>query len=179
MNIGKFLVKIFGSRNDRLLKRYWKIVDEVNAQEPKVRKMSDEELQARVLELHIGLTGDPATQAKPTLQSEDVRAEAMAILREAMDRNIGIRQIFNPEENDMNVRFDPSKLPDEARKLYDAVQQRLIAGGEPWQKVPIPVALYDAARDIYPERRPPFRARPFDVQMIGGIVLYEGKIAEM
>ena len=27
--------------------------------------------------------------------------------------------------------------------------------------------------------KPPFRARPFDVQLIGGLVLYEGKIAEM
>jgi preprotein translocase subunit SecA len=179
MNIGKLLVKIFGSRNDRLLKRYWKLADEIRDQEPKVRKMSDDELKARTLELHLGLTGDPTTREKPTLRREDVRAEAMAILREAMDRNIGIRQIFNPEENDFNIRFDPSRLPGEARKLYDEVQRRLIAGGEPWQKVPIPVALYDAVRELYPESRPPFRARPFDVQMIGGLVLYEGKIAEM
>jgi preprotein translocase subunit SecA len=179
LNIGKLLVKIFGSRNDRLLKRYWKLADEIREMEPAVRKKSDEELRARTLELHIGLTGDPATNEKPTLRREDVRGEAMAILREAMDRNIGIRTIFNPDENDMNVRFDPSKLPDEARKLYDEVQRRLIAGGEPWQKVPIPVALYDAVRDIYKDSRPPFRARPFDVQMIGGLVLYEGKIAEM
>src|SRR3954470_18289922 len=132
MTIAKLLVKIFGSRNDRLLKRYWKIADEITAQEPKVRKMSDEQLRARTLEMHLGLTGDPATREKPTLRREDVRAEAMAILREAMDRNIGIRQIFNPEENDFNVRFDPNKLPAEARKLYDEVQRRLIAGGEPW-----------------------------------------------
>src|SRR4051794_4800881 len=124
INFGKILVKIFGSRNDRLLKRYWKIVEEIKTFEPKVRKMSDEELRARTLELHIGLTGEPGSREKPKLNSEEVRAEAMAILREAMDRNIGIRQIFNPEENDMNVRFDPSKLPDDARKLYDEVQRR-------------------------------------------------------
>ena len=32
---------------------------------------------------------------------------------------------------------------------------------------------------MLPESRPPFRARPFDVQLIGGIVLSEGRIAEM
>ncbi len=32
---------------------------------------------------------------------------------------------------------------------------------------------------LYPESRPPFRTRCFDVQLIGGLVLYEGKIAEM
>ena len=43
----------------------------------------------------------------------------------------------------------------------------------------IPVELYEAVREIYPESQPPFRARPFDVQLIGGMVLYQGKIAEM
>ena len=43
----------------------------------------------------------------------------------------------------------------------------------------IPPKLYAAVRKLYPESRPPFRARPFDVQLIGGLVLYEGKIAEM
>ena len=32
---------------------------------------------------------------------------------------------------------------------------------------------------MYPESRPPFRFRHFEVQFIGGNVLYEGKIAEM
>ena len=65
---------------------------------------------------------------------------------------------------------------DEMLQAYDAVQQRMIATGESWQKVPIPVKLYDAVRKLYPESRPPFRARCFDVQLIGGLVLYEGKI---
>ena len=39
--------------------------------------------------------------------------------------------------------------------------------------------LYDAVRELYPESKPPFRARPFDVQIIGALVLYEGRIAEM
>ena len=179
VNVGKILVKLFGSRNDRLLKRYWKLVDQVNAQEEKIRLMSDEQLRARTLELHLGLVGDPGTGAKPSLRSEDVRAEALAILREAMDRNIGIRQIFNPEEDEMGVRFDPARLTPEGRQLFEQVQQQLIASGQPWQTVPIPVGLYDAVREAYPESRPPFRARPFDVQVIGGIVLYEGRIAEM
>jgi preprotein translocase subunit SecA len=34
-------------------------------------------------------------------------------------------------------------------------------------------------RAVYPESRPPFRARPFDVQLIGGMVLCQGKISEM
>src|SRR3954469_5713643 len=103
LTVQKVLVKIFGSRNDRLLKRYRKIVDEVNKLEEKVQRMSDEELRARTLELHTGLTagrtaGDEPDD-KPTLRAVDVMPEALAIVREAMDRNIGIRQIFNPDES--------------------------------------------------------------------------------
>ncbi|HSI34926.1 MAG: preprotein translocase subunit SecA [Phycisphaerae bacterium] len=165
--VTKLLTKIFGSRNDRLLKRYRGIVAQVAEQEPKIRKMTDEQMRARTAELR-------ELVASGKQRMDDVLAESLAIVREAMDRNIGIRQIFNPEEN-----FDPDKLSDELLEVYDQVQQRMIQTGEPWQKVSIPVALYDAVREMYPESRPPFRARPFDVQMIGGLVLYEGKIAEM
>src|SRR4051794_25577047 len=180
VSVHKLLVKIFGSRNDRLLKRYRRIVEDINVFAPKVQQMSDDELRARTLELHTGLTAGDKPDDKPTLKSADVLPEAFAICREAMDRNIGIRQIFNPDESEFGqVKFEPSKLNESARKLYFDTQQRLIATGEWWQKVPTRVELYEAAREAYPDSRPPFRARPFDVQLIGGVVLYEGKIAEM
>jgi hypothetical protein len=69
-----------------------------------------------------------------------------------MDRNIGIRQIFNPDEH-----FDPDQFDDEMLELYDSVQRRMIQTGEPWTKVAIPPKLYEAVRKIYPESRPPFR----------------------
>jgi preprotein translocase subunit SecA len=55
-------------------------------------------------------------------------------------------------------------------------------GGEPvpgWMQVDVPLELYEAVRELVPLSKPPFRARPFDVQLIGGMVLGEGKIAEM
>jgi len=171
VSFSKILTKIFGSRNERLLKRYHRIVDQINAMESKVVVMSDESLQARTAELRAGIK---TREIRPA----EVLPEAFAIIREAMDRNIGIRQIFNPDEDPLN-KFDPDKLDDPMLQLYDQVQQRMIATGEPWQKAPIPVELYNAVRKLYPESRPPFRARCFDVQLIGGLVLYEGKIAEM
>ena len=39
-----FLTKIFGSRNDRLLKQYRKTVNRINAMEPEYEKLSDEQL---------------------------------------------------------------------------------------------------------------------------------------
>jgi preprotein translocase subunit SecA len=172
ITVQKVLTVIFGSRNDRLLKRYRATVTQINVLEPQVQALTDEQLAARTQELRAGL-------AAGKLRSADVLPEAFAIIRESMDRHIGIRSIFNPEEN-----FNPDKLPkeqfnDEAYELYDSVQQRMIQTGEPWTKVAIPHKLYEAVRKLYPESRPPFRARCFDVQLIGGLVLYEGKIAEM
>src|SRR5579859_5381647 len=92
ITVSKVLTKIFGSRNERLLKRYYKIVAQINAAEPKVMAMTDEELHSRTAELRAGLTGKK-------LKSVDVFPEAFAIIREMMDRQIGIRMIFNPEED--------------------------------------------------------------------------------
>src|SRR4051812_17256529 len=171
VTVGKVLTKIFGSRNERLLKRYRAIVASVNAMEPKVQAMSDRELRERTQELRAGLTSGK-------LRSVDALPEAFAIIRESMDRHIGIRSIFNPEE-DQFAKFDPDQLDDEALELYDEVQRRMNNTGESWKTVETPQKLYDAARKLSPESRPPYRARCFDVQLIGGLVLYEGKIAEM
>ena len=48
-----------------------------------------------------------------------------------------------------------------------------------WCHVDIPNELYEAVRTLHPKSKPPFRSRPFDVQIIGAMVLSEGKIAEM
>ena len=42
----QFLTKIFGSRNDRLLKQYRKTVERINALEPSLEGLSDEALKA-------------------------------------------------------------------------------------------------------------------------------------
>ena len=165
--VGKVLTRIFGSRNERLLKRYRKIVDQINELEPAVAKKSDDELRARTAEMRDGIRAG-------TIRAADVLPEAFAIIRESMDRHIGIREVFNPEQN-----FDPDQLDDEMLEAYDTVQREMISTGQSWQSVKIPVEIYSAVRKLYFESRPPFRARPFDVQLIGGMVLYEGKIAEM
>jgi preprotein translocase subunit SecA len=95
--------KLFGTKNERELKRIAPLVDEINHFEPAIKKLSDDELRAKTAyfkdELAKGATLD------------DILAEAFAVVREAAWRTVGMR--------------------------------------------------------------------PFDVQLIGGIVLHEGKIAEM
>src|SRR3982750_2866628 len=118
VTVGKVLTTIFGSRNERLLKRYRGIVHAVNQLEPQVQAMSDRELRDRTQELRTGLTSGE-------LRSVAGLPEAFAIIRESLDRHIGIRSIFNPEE-DQFAKFDPDQLDDEALELYDEGQRRMI-----------------------------------------------------
>jgi preprotein translocase subunit SecA len=170
--LAKTLTTIFGSRNERLLKRYHRIVDQINAKEAEVTAKSDGQLRTRTEELRASIKAG-------AIRPADAMPEAFAIIREAMDRFIGIRQIFNPEVDENTQRFDPDQLDDAMLQEYDKVQQRMIATGQNHLQVEVPTELYAAIRKLYPDSRPPFRARCFDVQLIGGVVLYEGRIAEM
>jgi preprotein translocase subunit SecA len=174
--ISKGMTKVFGSRNDRLIKAYRRRVEAINALESQMRQLTDAELRGKTDEFRQRHQRGEATS--------ELLPEVMAVSREVMDRTVGIRNIFDPQ-----YAFDPSRLPDQARQLYEQTQQKIdqlepeaVLGGEPapgWMQVDIPVELYDAVRVLYPKSRPPFRARTFDVQLIGAMVLYEGNIAEM
>ena len=99
----KLATKIFGSRNDRLIKRMRKDVKRINALEPEMEALSDEELKAKTAEFQERIKNGESLDA--------LLAEAFAVVREASKRVFGMRH--------------------------------------------------------------------FDVQMIGGMVLNQGKIAEM
>ncbi|MDG2477751.1 MAG: hypothetical protein P8M32_07635, partial [Phycisphaerales bacterium] len=179
--VSKVARKVFGTRNDRLVKRYLSIVDQVSACEGQMRQLDDATLREKTEEFKKRI----ADGAKTT----DMLPEVFAVAREAMDRAVGIRAIFNPA-----MDFDPNVLTGDARSLYDSTKAAMEAA-EPkpptgsllgcteavpaWVWMDIPVPVYEAVRAVWPESRPPFRARPFDVQIIGGMVLYEGSIAEM
>ncbi len=138
VTFSKALTKVFGSRNERLLKRYRNAVDQINAMEPKVRAMGDIQLRERTQEIRKLLTSGQ-------ISSAEVLPEAFAIIRESMDRNIGVRSIFDPENN-----FEPDQLNDEMLEAYDSVQRTLIGTGQSWREVSIPPKIYDAIRRPVP-----------------------------
>jgi preprotein translocase subunit SecA len=77
------LTKIFGSRNDRLLKQYRKTVERINALEPEFEKLSDAELRAKTEEFRARVTGGEAL--------DDLLAEAFAVVREGSKRVMKMR----------------------------------------------------------------------------------------
>ena len=57
-----------------------------------------------------------------------------------------------------------------AGKQFPPMLIHMIASGESWQTVQIPHRLYAAVRKLYPESRPPFRARCFDVRLFSSAI---------
>jgi len=101
--VTNILTKIFGSRNDRLLKQYRSTVARINAMEPQFEKLSDDELRGKTQEFRDRVAKGEALDA--------LLPEAFAVVREGSKRVMKMRH--------------------------------------------------------------------FDVQLIGGIALHQGKIAEM
>ncbi|NLH47452.1 MAG: hypothetical protein GX444_02500 [Myxococcales bacterium] len=110
--------KIFGTQNERELKRIARTVAEVNEWEPKVKPLTDDQLTARAKEI--------AAQIRQAAESLDDEKEIVAALFEA----------------------ERAALPEVFALAREASVRTL-------------------------------GMRPFDVQVIGGIVLWEGRISEM
>lgn len=194
--IGPVLNKIIGTRNERFVKKYTSKVDQINSLEGEIRRLSDSELKARFRSFRKRVEGGEKAEA--------LLYEVFAVAREAMDRSVGIRNTLNPEHE-----FDAGQLPARMGELHAELMRQaselpvmiprtfmgqapqgsvpdekdeFLGSTEPipgWMRVEIPVEFCEAVRELIPESRPPFRARPFDVQLLGAMVLSQGKIAEM
>jgi len=81
--ISGLLKKIFGSRNDRLIKQYAQTVKRINALEPQIQALSDDQLRAKT---------DEFRQRHANGESlDDLLPEAFAVVREAGKRELGMR----------------------------------------------------------------------------------------
>jgi preprotein translocase subunit SecA len=122
----KVATKIFGSANERLLKRLWPVIDEINELEPKMQALSDDELR-----------------------------EYTARFREQIDKRVAEAELS-------------AGTPDEQKKALRAVIDEALDE-----------ILPEAFAVVREASRRSTGMRHFDVQLIGGIVLHRGMIAEM
>ncbi|MHC4114179.1 MAG: DEAD/DEAH box helicase, partial [Planctomycetota bacterium] len=95
--ISKTLVKIFGSRNERVVKTYSVIAQEAGRFEEKIKQLSDEALREKTSEFKSALQSGT--------QPEDILPEAFAIVREAARRNVDMRH-FDVQLIGGNVLYD-------------------------------------------------------------------------
>ncbi|MGB6742775.1 MAG: preprotein translocase subunit SecA [Terracidiphilus sp.] len=118
VNVDKFITKIFGTSNERIVKRLMPLVAQINALEAETKQLSDKQLRARTVEFRERITA----RLNGITDAEEIKTAERAALDEIL-----------PE-------------------AFAVVRE---AG---WRAV---------------------QMRHFDVQLIGGMVLHQGKIAEM
>ncbi len=83
MATNNILTKIFGSRNDRLLKQYRKVAESINALEPVYEKLSDDELRGKTQEFKERIANGETLDA--------VMPDAFAVVREGSKRVMKMR----------------------------------------------------------------------------------------
>jgi preprotein translocase subunit SecA len=78
-----FITRIFGSRNQRVLRKMWKVVEQINALEATISALSDQALQAKTAEFRQRL--------KDGETYDNLLPEAFAVAREAGKRVLNMR----------------------------------------------------------------------------------------
>ena len=98
MILDKLLTKIFGTSNERAIKRLTPFVAQINALEPGIKKLTDEQLRDKTVEFRTriaarleGITDEEAIKAAEKEALEELLPEAFAVVREAGWRAVQMR----------------------------------------------------------------------------------------
>ena len=98
MFFDKVLTKIFGTANERLIKKLWPVVATINDLEEVTRLLSDEQLRdktaefrARIAERLDGVMGEEERKTAERLALDEILPEAFAVVREAGWRAVQMR----------------------------------------------------------------------------------------
>ena len=165
--LDSLLHKVFGTPHERKVKSLRPVIAQIHEVRKKLEALDDKDLAAKSAEFREALKNGKTL--------DDIKVEAFAVCQEACDRRLGIFNIFKPK-----FEFDFAKLGTDPEILsaVEAAKADLEAGKPEWE-IFMPAKFYAKVRELYPESVKPFRMLPFDVQLIGGLVLHEGAIAEM
>jgi preprotein translocase subunit SecA len=165
--LDSLLHKVFGTPHERKVKSLRPVIAQIHEVRKKLEALDDKDLAAKSAEFREALKNGKTL--------DDIKVEAFAVCQEACDRRLGIFNIFKPK-----FEFDFAKLGTDPEILsaVEAAKADLEAGKPEWE-IYMPAKFYAKVRELYPESVKPFRMLPFDVQLIGGLVLHEGAIAEM
>ncbi|MRD47197.1 preprotein translocase subunit SecA [Caenimonas koreensis] len=91
------LTTIFGSRNDRLLKQYRRVVERINALEPELEKLSEAQLRGKTDEFKARLANGETL--------DDLLAEAFAVVREGSKRSMKMRHFDVQLQGGMSLHY--------------------------------------------------------------------------
>ncbi|UCE06499.1 MAG: preprotein translocase subunit SecA [bacterium] len=160
--LDNILTKIFGSKHERDIKRITPLVDQINQYYQQFHELSDDELRYKTIEF------------KKTIQDrvDEIQAQIYA-LQQKLREDVELDESVDPE----NIRDEIKELEVEEKAESEEIMREILPQayavvkeacrrlvGKSWD-----VSDINTTWDMV----------PFDVQLIGGIVLHEGKIAEM
>jgi preprotein translocase subunit SecA len=155
----KLLKKIFGDKHEKFLKTIYPIINDINDRYAELETLSDDELRSKIVEIKSKLKGelDPEFENLNKLKKEY------------------ITEINESKKDRLSNELDKIK-EDLKKKVQDLLDDNLVE---------VFAIIKDTCRRLigheYIVRGNPAKwdMIPYDVQMIGGIVLHRGNIAEM
>ena len=154
----EIIKKIFGDKHTKDTKLLWPIVDEIKEEYEKIKNLTEEELKAKTVEFKEKIQNYTA-ELRQQIESlkERLRTD------EDFDRQPLYDELAEQEE-ELNNKYEEilDQLLPEAFAVVKATCQKLV--GKSWT-----VAVNKIIWDMV----------PYDVQLMGGVVLHQGKIAEM
>jgi preprotein translocase subunit SecA len=184
--VGRFFKKIFGSRNERLLRRYLGVADEIASLEAEIRGDYDEQFAARVPAVDdAGLSDEDREARLQQIRVELSRplAAKTAELRRRLSRPMTLDKLVPPDYSAAEVEDwmqrvrngEPlaSVLPEGLRDQAEAFRQAMADAEEVAEYLPLAFALVREASRRAQEHR------HFPCQLVGGQVLFQGNVAEM
>src|ERR1700680_4136894 len=143
--INSLIAKVFGTKNERVIKALMPQVEAINALESEMRKLTDAELRAKTDEF------------RRRIQERLSRFDA-----EGSDPTAAVEV-----DTEADAEPDPERLKRLEKERYDTLQEILNE------------ILPEAFAVVREAGRRVLNMRHFDVQLIGGMVLHQGTIAEM
>ena len=150
--------KIFGDKHAKDWKLLWPVVEEINEEYEKIKNLSDFELKAKTLEFKERIQEYTAETRK---NIEDLKTRLHS--DEEFDRNAAYDEMDDLKEQ-LNEKYEEilDELLPAAFAVVKATCERLV--GKSWTIVGNKIT-WDMV--------------PYDVQLMGGVVLHQGKISEM
>jgi len=185
------------SKNERTIAEYQPAVDEINALEEKFEKVSDEELRGMTEEFRKRIIENAVTRARERLKTDErgLRKKLKEIFEEEegsefiavsvkKHHNKVLMRILTTLDRDIDERIRELK---EFAQFEEIDKELLKEGMEEYLREILHEEMEQSMNDILPEAfavvretaKRTLKQRHFDVQLIGGIALHQGKIAEM
>src|SRR5690554_150333 len=152
------LKKVFGDKHAKDVKLLTPIVEEINAEYEKIKNLSDDELRGKTAEFKERIQNHTADLRKSI---DELKARLQS--DEEFDRNAAYDEV-DELEDELHEQYEEilDELLPEAFAVVKATCERLV--GKSWTVMGNKIT-WDMV--------------PYDVQLMGGIVLHQGKIAEM